>query len=69
MPPFYIGGIGIAYKDIVNKSMFSNPIFVADVFNQLYFGGEPVVNPSHMIDGPIDLCLFQKKKTVYEVTK
>lgn len=42
MPPFYIGGIFMAYKDIINKSMFNNPIFVADLFIQLYFGGEPL---------------------------
>lgn len=59
----------MAYKDIVNKSMFSNPIFVADLFNQLYFRGKPVINPSYMTDGPTDLCLFKKKKKTYEVAK
>lgn len=30
------------YKDIINKSMFNNPIFVTNLFIQLYFGGEPL---------------------------
>ena len=41
MPPFTQEEYS-QYKDIINKSIFNNPIFVADLFIQLYFGGEPL---------------------------
>lgn len=49
----------MAYKDVTNKSMFSNPVFVADLFNTIYFKGESFINPSKIINGPTDFCLYK----------
>ena len=59
----------MADKDIVNKSMFSNPIFVADLFNQIYFAGKSIINPSYITTGPTDLCLYKKTMKSISVTK
>lgn len=59
----------MADKDVVNKSMFSNPLFVADLFNQVFFNGKKIINPSYIATGPTDLCLFKKTKKSISVTK
>lgn len=59
----------MADKDVVNKSMFSNPIFVADLFNQVFFNSKKIINPSYLTTGPTDLCLYKKTKKSIFVTK
>ena len=59
----------MAYKDIVNKAMFSNPIEVAELFNTVFFNKNNIINPSRIINGPTDLCLYYEKKHNVCVTK
>ena len=59
----------MAYKDIVNKAMFSDPIIMADLFNVIYFEGNEVIDPHRIIYYTTDFCKYQKENNQYVVRK